>query len=413
MSENGENPLRSRVTFVEVDAATVDAAASQSAPRLEVTGLDSVEQLLTASSLGTLDCEVVVLGAATKDPVRVAQHIQKLDKNIQLVILAADDTADDYRRQIEFSPFLGDAVTVLSIDQLDELKKHVGRAVKRAHRRCSYSRSGEDGSGQGGRVYREANLYLGNVLEHAPIGMLTLDSAGRIQMLNRRGSEILDVRERDVLDTPFESFFLPVDRIRLNRVLSDYDAYVGHFRISPYGEEPRYVEMTASDYVSRSGQPGHMVILHDVTDRVAAEQARVRAAAALQASEDRFLELAEVLRLIPWEADVASGRITYVGELAEHITGYPCEQWYTDGFWQQLVHPDDREKASRQRRNNHRRLQNFDYQYRIVTADGKTRWIHDIVNVVRDNHAKPVKLRGFMVDVTESHQYTGKAASQR
>ncbi|MDH3589381.1 MAG: PAS domain S-box protein [Gammaproteobacteria bacterium] len=405
MTQNTENPLRSRVTFVEVDPATVRVASSQAAPRLEVSTLDSVEQLLTASSLGTLDCEVVVLGTALTEPVRVAQHVHKLDRNIQIVILAGDE-AEDYRRQIEFSPFLADAVNLLPVDQLDELKTVIGRSVNRAHRRCSYDSDADGGSGSTKKSQSswDANQYLGNVLDQAPIGMLTLDNNGRIQTLNRRGSEILGVRERDVLDTPFKNFFMPVDRIRLNRVLSDQDTYVGHFRIAGHDEEARFVEISASDYVSRSGQPGSMIILHDVTDRVAAEAARTRAAAALVASEERFMELADVLRLIPWEADAVTQQFTYVGEQAAEITGYPSSEWYEQDFWVRLLHPEDRDEAMKICLNNSRRLQNFDFQYRIVTADGRTAWIHDIVNVVRDQHAKPVKLRGFMVDVTETKE---------
>lgn len=406
MAENTDNPLRSRVTFVEVDEATVETASHQSAPRLEISTLGSVEQLLTASSLGALDCEVVILGVALSEPVRVAQHIQKLDKNIQIIILATAEQADDYRRQIEFSPFLGDAVNLLQIDQLEELKEVVGRAVKRAHRRCSYSRSGESGAknGKSGHASRDAIQYLGNVLDNAPIGMVTLDGTGRIQTLNKRGSEILNVRERDVLDTPFQGFFMPVDRIRLDRIMRGDESYVGYFRIGTHEQAPRFVEITASDYVSRSGQPGYMIILHEVTERVAAEEARVRAAAALQASEDRLLELADVLLLIPWEADAVTGRFTYVGDHAGEITGYPSAQWYAEDFWSKLLHPEDREAAMKTRQGNARRLQNFDHEYRIITADGRTLRIHDIVNVVRDDHGQPSKLRGFMVDVSEKNQ---------
>ncbi|MDH3768973.1 MAG: PAS domain-containing protein, partial [Gammaproteobacteria bacterium] len=295
-----------------------------------------------------------------------------------------------------------------------ELKTFIGRAVNRAHRRCSYSRDAISAvkNGKPGQANRDAMHYLGNVLEHAPIGMLTLDANGRIQTLNKRGAEILNVRERDVLDTAFAGFFMPVDRIRLDRVLQGTDSYVGHFRIGQHDEEASFVEITAAEYVSRSGQPGRMIVLHDVTDRVAAEQARMQAAAALQASEDRFMELADVLRLIPWEADASTQQFRYVGANAEEITGYQRTEWNSEDFWPQLLHPDDREKAMKTRASNSRRLENFDHEYRIITADGRTRWIHDIVNVVRDRHDKPKKLRGFMVDVTEKHRHSGADLKQ-
>jgi signal transduction histidine kinase len=40
-------------------------------------------------------------------------------------------------------------------------------------------------------------------------------------------------------------------------------------------------------------------------------------------------------------------------------------------------------------------------EYRVAGADGSTRWIRDIVHVVKARGAGPVALRGLMVDVTE------------
>ncbi len=36
----------------------------------------------------------------------------------------------------------------------------------------------------------------------------------------------------------------------------------------------------------------------------------------------------------------------------------------------------------------------------MIAADGQCVWLHDIVNVVRQN-GEPVALRGFMIDITE------------
>lgn len=406
MKSNHDNPLRSRVTFVGVEDDVIEDVRASAGRRLELATMDNVEQLLTASGLGTLDCEVVILGEALSEPVRLAQRIHTLDKNIQVIILAGAGHGEEFRRAISLSPFLGDAVSLVGASERDGLPESIRRAVKRAHRRCSYRRNGESKRGGGAPTSPAPELaqYLGNLLEQAPIGLLTIDANSRIQTLNRRGREILGCSEREVLDTPFLSFFMPVDQIRLGRVLAGDQNFGGYFRVSAEEDEPRFVEVTASEYPSRSGQTGSMVIIHDVTERVNAENARRRTAAALQASEDRFMELAEVLRLIPWEADATTHAFTYVGEQAEEILGYPRAQWYRDDFWAEVLHPDDRERAQRLRSSNSRRLQNFDHRYRMVAADGRVVWIHDIVNVVRDEHANPRKLRGFMVDMSEKHE---------
>jgi hypothetical protein len=41
-----------------------------------------------------------------------------------------------------------------------------------------------------------------------------------------------------------------------------------------------------------------------------------------------------------------------------------------------------------------------DFEYRMIAADGRVVWLHDIVTVVVENN-EPVKLRGLMIDITE------------
>jgi PAS domain-containing protein len=50
-------------------------------------------------------------------------------------------------------------------------------------------------------------------------------------------------------------------------------------------------------------------------------------------AERRLSLLLEVAHIIPWEADFASSRFTYVGEQAEEVLGYSVAEWYTPDFW--------------------------------------------------------------------------------
>jgi two-component system sensor kinase FixL len=128
----------------------------------------------------------------------------------------------------------------------------------------------------------------------------------------------------------------------------------------------------------------------DITDQKRVEEA-------LRESEARLRVLLESTHAIPWVADARSWRFTYVGPQAGGLLGYPLDLWYREGFWTDHIHPEDRAAASR-----HEHSQSgSDYQveYRMVAADGRTVWIHDIVNVVAEN-GTPRILRGFMIDVT-------------
>jgi PAS domain S-box-containing protein len=140
-----------------------------------------------------------------------------------------------------------------------------------------------------------------------------------------------------------------------------------------------------------------MSIVADISDRKQAE-------IALKQSEERFRKLAEKVRVIPWEADAITGKFTYIGPQTVEILGYPLSDWYTDNFWTEHIHPEDREWAINYCLECSAVLDNYEFEYRMLTADGRIVWLYDIVNVVRNEDGLSV-LRGFMIDITQRKRW--------
>jgi len=124
----------------------------------------------------------------------------------------------------------------------------------------------------------------------------------------------------------------------------------------------------------------------------------------------RYKRLLEALNIVPWEFDWSSQRFQYVGPQASQF-GYPIEDWYGDGFWQSIIHPDDRDaavascKAATESGEDHASV------YRIVKADGTIRWIRDIVSTMTDS-GEAIVLRGIFVDITAQKQAEENLARQ-
>ncbi len=126
---------------------------------------------------------------------------------------------------------------------------------------------------------------------------------------------------------------------------------------------------------------------------------RTRSDDAVRENEERFRQLAESVRLIPWEANPETFRFTYVGPQAVEILGYPVEAWYEEGFWVSHIHAADREWAVDFCRHQSRAEVHHDFEYRMMAADGRTVWLHDVVRVSRRDDQSV--LRGFMIDVSD------------
>ena len=131
--------------------------------------------------------------------------------------------------------------------------------------------------------------------------------------------------------------------------------------------------------------------------------ARKRTEQALQASEERFRHLVETTRMIAWEADVATSRFTYVGPWAVEALGYRLIDWFKDGFWAEHIHPLDRETTTKTYAEKMRQQDDFELEYRMVRADGRTVWFHDLVHVVRGSKG-PETIKGFLIDITKRKQ---------
>jgi len=137
----------------------------------------------------------------------------------------------------------------------------------------------------------------------------------------------------------------------------------------------------------------HAELAQESAERRQAEQT-------LRESEERLRRLVETANVIPWEADVESGRITYVGPQAVKMFGYPESEWHKAGFWDAHLHPDDREEVTRLLIETGARDDQVDFECRLIAADGRTAWLHNVSSAGRRPDGKRA-LGGFLFDITD------------
>jgi diguanylate cyclase (GGDEF)-like protein/PAS domain S-box-containing protein len=143
-------------------------------------------------------------------------------------------------------------------------------------------------------------------------------------------------------------------------------------------------------------------VIHDITDRKAAEQALVDSEKRLRAAEARYRTLVEQLPLAIYVNDLDdAGTALYRSPATETITGRSAEEWAADaGLLSRIVHPDDRERVLGEVAAATAAGAPLSTEYRIVRPDGCIVWVLDESALVHDGEAGRPCRQGYLLDMT-------------
>jgi PAS domain S-box-containing protein len=161
--------------------------------------------------------------------------------------------------------------------------------------------------------------------------------------------------------------------------------------------EERWVHGMGEIIFNKKGQPLQLMgSIQDITERKLTEEK-------LKLSSERFQDLVNSTGGIVWEADAMTFDFTYVSKEAERLFGFPAEDWYTEGFWENHLHPEDKEKTVNLCISFTKKMKSHDFVYRFIAKNGEVIWLRDIVNVIAEE-GKPRWLRGVMFDITRQKE---------
>ena len=271
---------------------------------------------------------------------------------------------------------------------------------------CLEHQSTDSYSVRGSECEQIAELYLRAMVDSYSSPEAVLDEIGTILYVNRPWREF-------AIQHGFRADFYGVGHNYLEARSQASDASLEQSRALAEGINQVLLGRETNfqqEYLSRSSTPRRWVRIHAsrfdlpravrvlVTHQDSTEGTQTPAR---QKEAENLQLLLNVTHVLPWEADTSTLLVTYVGEQAVNMLGYPVEAWYKPDFLRAHLHPEDRKHAMERFGEYSNAQDNYELEYRMVAQDGRVVWLHNLVSVIRED-GQPKTIRGFSIDVTES-----------
>jgi PAS domain S-box-containing protein len=248
------------------------------------------------------------------------------------------------------------------------------------------------------RKLRKSRDALQAIFDVSPVGMAVLSMPdGRFVKTNSVFLRTSGYPSDELLSLTLKDITHPSDRKQMMEFFDQFKSGLpAHFPDRRFlRKDGSYFWASVSAAHFRKNlkeQSRSVIVIQDVTDRKLSEQT-------LQESLRKYQTLVDSVDGIVWEA-TPDFRFTFVSRQAERILGYTVEQWKSDpDFWANHVHPDDRNRVIDFCQSQTLAMQDHDFEYRMIAANGKIIWLRDLVHVIVEN-GQLTGLRGIMVDVS-------------
>jgi PAS domain S-box-containing protein len=260
-----------------------------------------------------------------------------------------------------------------------------------------------------GEVLAPQDLGIGRLFERVRDAIIVADAnTGRIVLWNPAAEQMFGYSTAEALGMSVEELVPNYLKARHRAGMAGYRE-TGHGSyidsntvldlpaVCKTGEEIR-VELTLSpiESVHETAAEGRFVlaIVRDATSRKQAEEK-------LRESEEHYRLVAKATNEAIWDSDLLADKQTWDGAF-ETMFGYPLREETNAAWWEERIHPEDRERVLSIIDDVLRgEGETWSDEYRFRRADGTYAIVVDRGYVVRDAEGEPVRVIGSMMDVTE------------
>ena len=155
-----------------------------------------------------------------------------------------------------------------------------------------------------------------------------------------------------------------------------------------------YVEVSGNRF-SFNGKNCMMVVCIDVTERE-------NALNLLEDNQQKLLAAQNIAKIGYWKLDLQKKKLFW-SEAVYKILGFDEKNFKVSfDFFLEKLYSEDKDAFSKERALALEGRKVLDIEFRIVTADGTVKWVHEKGKLVKNEAGEPITFEGTIQDITES-----------
>jgi PAS domain S-box-containing protein len=257
--------------------------------------------------------------------------------------------------------------------------------------------------------------YFESLVDVSPVAVVTMDRDEVVTGWNPAASELFGYAAEEAIGRTINELVLDSEEL-------PPDAEVRPEDVLEAGRIDRVTRRRRNDGTLVDVEVS-MVPLH-VDEELVGFYAIYRDITEIKLAETRFRRLAEELPLVTYidapmgtsaggAVESIAGENLYTSPQAEDFFGYSVDAWKDNVLWEEILHPEDRERVVAAVVEAQRDKAALTIEYRVVHADGRTLWIQDASVHVLDESGNALYVQGYFMDVTERVQNDQAQAALR
>ncbi|HVR18119.1 MAG TPA: ATP-binding protein, partial [Polyangiaceae bacterium] len=327
------------VVFAGVDAPLVSSLrknAILAQARFEEVG----DPELALERLGDREVDAMVIGADVAEAMVFAQRAHAKDRDVAVLLLAAQGASAQIAAALRYAPYLGPQVSWCERAPDEAVERALSIAVQRTRQRRGYRAALVPWRRKLGHAPMRplrSEAVLERLLVQLPLGVLLVDGDGIVSSCNRRASELFGKAEREIVGGRFTELVPRRVAPALESLVAASSGGEGLPLVTFELERSSgnvALELSVASVVSPTAENGMLVLLQDVSER----ERTAREKEALRAEVESSQRLASLGLLAAGVGHEINNPLTYVMGNVQYVLDRLLEERAAeDGSTDELV----------------------------------------------------------------------------